>query len=393
MDHEEFKKYGLEGPELERWFNQFAQTVGIASSEQYSMIGLTELLNKNLPKRLTDACDRIYSDFPEGNEWVKSILTNKFEPDLPVSTKQKFCKYLLDKVLAVDAHIQISSVQGNTQNIFVDVTGNPGKQQSKIDKICGLPYVKDRFGENRNKNIPFVRKVLGIDKHIVLLLSNDRRLLPSYEKLLSELQAFANGTFQTAVIDLRDVPEHERFINQRPVETPAQACERYQSRYSKLPLAEQLSAIAQSAFLDGLSQAEVKNILKEHEFFQNYKQVGQALKGEELAQKLVDKSYISYVDTHADLVKSTIEICLKNTEPDGNGTKIHEGKKLVLSLSDNVYTVTAKDGRGVIFTLRDGEPANSKMNRLDLKTFVSFHEKLNQGVNVQENRGKKNSRR
>jgi hypothetical protein len=151
MDHEEFKKYGLEGPDLEQWFNQFAQTVGIASNEQYSIVGLTELLNKKLPKRLTDACDRIYSAFPEGNEWVKSILNNKVEPELPDSTKQKFCKYLLDKVLAVDSHIQIGSVQGNTQNIFLDVTGNPEKQKSKIDKICGLPYVKDRFGENRNK--------------------------------------------------------------------------------------------------------------------------------------------------------------------------------------------------------------------------------------------------
>jgi hypothetical protein len=393
MDHEEFKKYGLEGPELERWFNQFAQTVGIASSEQYSMVGLTELLNKKLPKRLTDACDRIYADFPEGNEWVISILNDKVEPELPNSTKQKFCKYLLDKVLAADTHIQISNVQGSTQNVFVDVTGNPGKQQSKIDKICGLPYVKDRFGENRNKNIPFVRKVLGIDKHIVLLLSNDRRLLPSYERLLSELQAFANGKLETAVIDLQDVPEHERFINQRPIETPAQACERYQTRYGKLPLTEELNTVAKSAFLDGYSQAEVKNILSEHEFFRNYKQSSQSIKGEELAQKLVDKSYISYVDTHADLVKSTIDICLKNTEPDGNGAKIHEGKKLVLSLSNNVYAVTAKDGRGVIFKLKEGEPVMSKMNRLDLKTFVSFHDKLNQDVKVQENRGKKNSRR
>jgi hypothetical protein len=380
MEHEEFKKYGLEGLELEEWFTKFTESVGIISQEEYSMSKLLELFNKEIPVRLTDACNRIYQTYSLGNDWIDSILIGKTEPQLTKDKKHEFCQYLLDKVLATDSRIQIHDSQGNLQHILIDITGNPKKQQSKLDKVRGLPHPSDRNGENRNANIPKVRKALGIDKHLVLVLSNDRRLLPSYDKLLRELQDFANGRSRTGCLDLREVPEHERFINQPPIETPQQIFDTYYQKVKNQPLADQLNGIAKAALLDGRSSSEVCSILQNHKLFRDYSERGNLKKAAELASNVVDKNYIEYLNLHKAIVIQTSLNLLENENLDQSGFKTYEGKKITIKGSDTQLEILAKDGRGIIFS-HTPERTFTKMKRADIKPFVTYMQKLQQQNN------------
>lgn len=388
MDSNEFKKYGLEGPEIEAWFNKFAETVGIATKEQYSMANLVNLLSRELPKRFQDACDNLYDTYAAGNDWVDSILIGTTEPSIPKDKKQEFCEYLLDKVLAGDSRIRINNAQGNPQHILLDVTGHPKKHKSKLDKVRGLPHPSDRNGENRNVNIPKVRKALGIDKHLVLVLNNDRRLLPSYEKLLSELQDFANGKSRTGCLDLRDVPEHERFIEAPKTDAMAEVFRQLQESAADIPLAQQLTSIAKSSFLEGFEQSEVKAILTHHPYFQKYLDTGQQRKGEQLAQDFVAKVYEGYLASHHTEVVETIKHCVRKELLDENGAKTHEGKRLILTQAGNTCTVIAKDGRGLIFRQTDGQPTFSRMKQADIKAFTKYHESLQELDNPQQQQQK-----
>lgn len=384
MEHEEFKKYGLEGSEIEEWFNKFTDAVGITAHEKYSMSKLVNLLSTEVPTRLTDASNRIYATYSEGGDWIDSITMGKTEPRIPNEQKQEFCKYLLDKVLATDSRVLISCADGSSRNILIDVTGNSKKKQEKINKIRGLPHSSDRNGENRNANIPKVRKALGIDKHLVLVLNNDRRLLPSYEKLLSELQDFANGKSRTGCLDLRDVPEHERFIEAPKTDAMAEVFRQLQEKAADLPLAQQLTSIAKSSFLEGFEQTEVKAILTHHPYFQKYLDTGQQRKGEQLAQDFVAKVYEGYLASHHTEVVETIKHCVRKELPDANGAKTHEGKRLILTQAGNTCTVIAKDGRGLIFRQTDSQPTFSRMKQADINAFTKYHESLQELDNPQQ---------
>jgi hypothetical protein len=257
----------LSGSELEGWVKGFAKHVGILSKQSYSLKTVVGLLHQELPTRFRNTRDTLYRDYPYGNEWIDSILLAKQEPSISAKQKQDFALYLLDKTLLTDVIIELQDSQSNQKRVVIDVTGNSSKEQLKFARIQGRPEPADRPQENRNANIGKVRKQLGFDQHLILTLSQDAQLLPNYDKLLSELQAFANTPSRTGVLNLQNVPEQERFLNQTIPESSKQTWARYNQQLNIKDPAQRLSAIATQTFQDGLEREIAIKVLLEDPFF------------------------------------------------------------------------------------------------------------------------------
>ncbi len=101
--------------------------------------------------------------------------------------------------------------------IAIDVTCDPTKEKSKLSTIQGKREDEDPSKFNRNKNLPSVRKELGIDKHIVLVLNHKH--LPNPEVIVNELYATANLPAQTRVVNLHSYVNQVTLTN--PVSTTA----------------------------------------------------------------------------------------------------------------------------------------------------------------------------
>ena len=142
---------------------------------------------------------------------IDEILSGKTPVNFTENNQAELSAYLMDRVVATDAIVKARDNSGVLKTIAVDVTVNPKEEEEKLGRIQGRREPDDAIGYNRNTNLPSVRKELGIDKHLVLTLNSDRQKLPSYEKLLSEIFAFANGRSNTKAINLLEVPENQRF--------------------------------------------------------------------------------------------------------------------------------------------------------------------------------------
>jgi hypothetical protein len=201
----------LTGSQAEEWFKKFAERAYMLSNLEYPTTSLVRLLNKDLAHRLTNARMFIYGHIPLGDEWIDEILRGKTPVDFTENNQEKLSAYLMDRVVATDAIVKARDNSGILKTIAVDVTVNPTEEEEKLGRIQGRREPDDAVGYNRNVNLPSVRKELGIDKHLVLVLNSDRQKLPSYEKLLSEIFAFANGRSNTKSINLVEVPENQRF--------------------------------------------------------------------------------------------------------------------------------------------------------------------------------------
>lgn len=284
----------LNGYELEEWVKDFAKDVGILSEKKQSLTGVVKLLQSEVPTRFRNTRDHLYRDYPEGNEWIDSILFAKQEPSIRSDTKHDFAMYLLDKTVLTDVIIELQDSQGNQKRVAIDVTANASKEQLKFERIQGRREPADRNQENRNANIGKVRKKLGIDQHLILTLNQDKRLLPSYDKLLSELQAFANTPSKTNVINLANVPEQERFINQKPRESPEQIWSRYALELTLKDPAQRISEIASQTFQEGLDQKIAIKVLLEDPFFKDMK--SRPLQAQKLASQAIEKIWSEQIE-------------------------------------------------------------------------------------------------
>ena len=199
----------LNGNELEKWFKSIAHKAGILDTRRFKLEEVVGLFHRDIPERFKLARMNIDLDYPYGNQWIDRILEGR---SLQISEKVKaeFTDKLLDLALATDAVVKGKNVEGKEIRVAVDVTWNKSKKNEKVQKIRGNSKPQ-KDGIEINKNIPKVRKQLGLDKHVVVLLENRTDQLPSPEKLFSEINTFAEGKALTKVINLRNLPLHERF--------------------------------------------------------------------------------------------------------------------------------------------------------------------------------------
>ena len=201
----------LTGPSAEEWFRKFAIETSIISRLDCSVELLVRIFDRELSDRLEDALTFIEDRIPQGHSWIREILDGRSPSIYTSSEKQFLSDYLLDKVLATDVLVNVKDNQGINKKIAVDVTINTPKELGKLGKIQGKPGKRDTDILNRNANLPAVRKILGIDKQIVLTLSSYRPNLPSYDYLLNQLQGVANARQKTLALNLVEVPEHEKL--------------------------------------------------------------------------------------------------------------------------------------------------------------------------------------
>jgi hypothetical protein len=145
----------LTGKEIEQWLLNVADQEAIASDQVYSFRNLCNLLNSELPRRLENSRLHLFKDFPEGNEWIDDVLIWDKEPKISPLTKQEFCLYLLDRVAAIDAVVELNNSEGETVRLAIDVTSKEYEEQSKVHKIIGKPDPNDWHGRLFNFKIIF----------------------------------------------------------------------------------------------------------------------------------------------------------------------------------------------------------------------------------------------
>jgi hypothetical protein len=218
----------LTGAETEKWFKKFTEDTSIDSTVDCRVELLVRLLDRELNSRLINAQIRIYKDLPKGGEWIDTILSGKTPNPFTELEKNRLLEYLCDKVIAIDGVVELIDNKGSPQKIAVDVTIKESEEQDKLAKIQGRPTSKQFKNAEDNRNIPAVRKILGINKHIVLVLNSYRHKLPSYDYLLNQLQSVANTKGNTKSLNLAEIPEGQRYIwTQTARVSPKQMWDRY----------------------------------------------------------------------------------------------------------------------------------------------------------------------
>lgn len=278
----------LSGTELENWYKRFAQEKGIAARSIPSAGKVVAAINRHIPERLKRAMPFIAKDIPDGWEQV-TTLQEKPNAILPKDKDAKISDYLLDKAVATDQLIEIKNESGRFVRIAVDVTGNPEKLQEKIDRIQGFPEPNDVLGKNRNLNIAKAREELAIDKHLILALNSQREKLPSYEKLLTEMQAFANAPEETRLTDLQIVQPSELFYAEpRFLQDPQRLLNIYSENATQKQPGPQLVEIATQAIQDGHPKERVEAIIIKHSFFDDYRQKNQLPTAQKLASNVYE---------------------------------------------------------------------------------------------------------
>lgn len=251
----------LTGEELENFFKDFAKQAGILESKVSTLEDVVKLFEAKLPYKFAKAERFVKDDYPSAGEWFDKILNRRTLPLIREDIKEKLTNRLLDLVIATDAVVKVRGNDGIEKKIAVDVTANYTKEQEKVDKIRGSSGPLSR-PVNHNQNLPQVRKALGIEKHIILVMNNMTDNLPSFEKLLTEIYAFANVQSKTRVLDLRQLGNDQKLDWQRDIEEDPHRLWRLcsQSLTSKIPL-ERSIEVANRAISRGFTRDVILKML------------------------------------------------------------------------------------------------------------------------------------
>jgi len=202
------------GAEVEEWLRDFSRATGILSKKEFALEKMLQQMDNLLQRRLAMGRLFIANDLPYAQEWIDRILSGKvLPPSASDEAKAELTARLLDYVLATDILVSLKNNAGREYLIAIDVTCDRTKETEKLNCIQGKREDGDPARFNRNANLPVVRKALGIDKHLVLVVDHEN--LPEHETLLNELYQFANSNARTKLINLFNV---ERQVVQANIE-------------------------------------------------------------------------------------------------------------------------------------------------------------------------------
>ena len=216
----------LSGPDVEKWFKDFARETGILKEDHFEMEKTIRLFNEQLNQRFTRARKFITNDFVFGDEWIDKVLTSKPLPNITQQVKNEFANRLADLTIGTDTIIQVKNNGGDNKVIAVDVTTNDATVQEKVRKIRG--QFEPGAVSNKNANIPNVRTALGVDKHFVALFERTRGKLPSQEKMLDVIYSFAEAESKTRFLDLTNLDPKDRYNWRQEYEAdPARMWQKY----------------------------------------------------------------------------------------------------------------------------------------------------------------------
>lgn len=244
---------GSKGVQAEEWVKNFAQQYRILNTTRFSIEKVVSLLENQLQYKLTLARPYVRQQFAFANEWIDSIISNKKVLG-NVEEKAKLAEQLLDLCAATDVLLRLKDNRGNEHLIAVDVASNPNSEQKKLDTIRGKRDPNDEPGFNRNQNLGQVRQLLGITKHMTLVINPDNP--PGHEQLLNRIYAFANQSAKTGSISLW-APTLE---NQKTPQTPRDIWHKYSQEVTgNTPLQKQI-ALAEKVLQDG-HECQLSDIL------------------------------------------------------------------------------------------------------------------------------------
>lgn len=251
----------LTGEELENFFKYFAKQTGILDSKVSKLENVVRLFEEKQPYKFAKAERFVRDDYPSASEWFDKILNQRALPSIREDIKEKLTNRLLDLVIATDAVVKVRGNDGLERKIAIDVTANFTKEQEKVDKIRGISGPIKR-PVNHNQNLPEVREALGIEKHIILIMNNMTDNLPSFEKLLAEIYAFANVHSKTRVLDLRELTDEQKLDWKKDVEEDPQRLwvQHSQGLTSKIPL-ERSIEVANRAIKKGFTRDVILKML------------------------------------------------------------------------------------------------------------------------------------
>lgn len=194
-----------QGLKAEQWVKEFAQGYRILNTKAFSLEKVLPILNNQLQYKLLKARPHLSSEFPFANEWIDAILSNK-QALGDAQEKSGLAAKLLDSCLATDLILRLKDNNSKEQVVAIDVTANPEKEQEKLNTIRGKRDKDDHPNFNRNANLTDVRRVLGITKHLILVINPDNP--PADEQLLNTIYTFANQPAKTGSINLySNVPQ------------------------------------------------------------------------------------------------------------------------------------------------------------------------------------------
>jgi len=246
---------GTKGAKAEEWVRDFARQYRILNTTLFSLEKVVPLLENQLQYKLALARPYVRQEFAFANEWIDSIISNKKVLG-NTEEKAKLAEQLLDLCAATDILLRLKDNRGTEHLIAADVASNPGSEQKKLDIIRGKKDPKDAPGFNRNHNLGQVRQILGITKHLVLVINPDNP--PNQEQLLNRIYAFANQPTKTGTINVWAPALENQKATQ--TQTPRQLWHKYNEGVTANGPIQRQIAIATKALEDG-QEAKLPDIL------------------------------------------------------------------------------------------------------------------------------------
>ena len=365
----------LSGPEAEEWFKQFAEKCGILIQPDYKIEELVRTLDKYLQIRLSNAMTYVLKFYPDAHDWVGDILHRRIT-EIGEKDREGFSRYLLDRAAATDFLIEMRNNQGQTVRIAVDVTVKQSQEEVKLTRIRGMPDENDAPGSNRNLNFSSARKQLKIDKHFILVLEGYEDKLPSYERLLSDISAFANGRSSTKSLNLTSLQEHECFVPD-PITLlgPEALWKKCSEGISQSSGPEKSTQICVRAIRIGVTKENIFNMLKNDPQFtklsrsnaEKYLNFIYERANERLSLQRTGKLTQFQVNLRG--LKAARTIVSHVGKNQANGDRVAKGGDVVtMTQRGDDFKIERSDERGVILNLKDKRLSGTLSIR-DLQTF------------------------
>jgi hypothetical protein len=342
----------LNGSQLEQWVSK--QAKDFKKELPFSLKEMVEVLDNKLPTHFTRSIRYLIQEVPSAEDWIKDIRSGQ-RLNLAKPTEQAFKERILDLALATDFLLEFKDKGGTKITVAVDVTSDTGKERDKLLKIRG----QSSQGSSHFEGFPDARKELNIDKHCILLLNSNKELLPSKERLLSELYNFAISNSKTQSINLSNVPEQDRFDWSAPRQlNPQEMWSAYSKVTPNIRLSPQVSVSAcVKALTAGYSKPDILSML------QHDPQVRNLQRHPDKANDYVEKIFSAAQTEFLKPLRSLLNIC-GNLQPDGQRL-FNSDTYQISGSNDNLQILRKRTGEPILNV--EGASVSSKLTYRDIK--------------------------
>lgn len=366
-----------QGFKAERWVKEFAQDYRIVNTQPFSLETVVPLLNNQLQYKLLKARPHLSSKFPEANEWIDAILSNKRAVG-DADEKAALAAQLLDSCLATDLVVRLRDNHAQEQIIAIDVTANPDKEPDKLNTIRGKRDIDDPPNFNRNANLPAIRRRIGITKHLVLVVNPDNP--PDPEHLLTQVYVFANAPAKTGSLNLwTAVPNSEQAQDQTVTSSLTQNSQQLWNQYNQNGRLTDLSKLIRKAKVEGQSPETIARMLEHHpNYFALAQKTGKQAAQQyniALVQRELEQQRQQALEV-AGIVKDILKLPTPKIQRQAGGSAVLQGNSFDYRQQRDVVSLIAHDGRGEILRVQGEQVEIDRLSEQDLGQCRKVQEQL-----------------